>query len=310
MSGQDRVVVKTDTLQVEALPRFGGKISSLCALPKGVELLQKPLASYADRTMEMAFEDGEASGFDECLPSVSACEIMTAAGKVSVPDHGDFWRLSWKYEQRNSGTWLGATGVSVPVRFEKTLRLEGNELTIEYSVHNPGESPLEYVWSAHPLFAVDEGDRIVLPSSVRQVTVEGSGGNRLGSQGATHLWPKAVLPDGTEADLSVAGALSDEIGDKLYAAAPVEGWCALERRAENLRIEVKFDPALSPYLGLWLCYGGWPEGKNNRQYCVALEPCTAPGDSLATAMEKGWARKLSSGEEHKWWIKITVSDIP
>lgn len=309
MNGQDRVVVKTNTLQMEVLPGFGGKISSLRAISNGVELLQQPLAPYAARTMEMAFEDGEASGFDECLPSVSGCEISTHAGKVSIPDHGDFWRLPWEYKQQGNKVWLGATGVSVPVRFEKTLHLDDSGLLIEYSVSNPTKAPLEYVWSAHPLFAVGEGDRIVLPQTIRQVTVEASAWNRLGMKGATHPWPLAVLANGSEVDLSIVGAFDDAIGDKLYAPAPAEGWCALERRGANLRIEMKFDPALSPYLGLWLCYGGWPESKSNRQYCVALEPCTAPGDSLTIAVERGWAKKLEPGETYAWWMRIGISEM-
>ena len=97
----------------------------------------------------------------------------------------------------------------------------------------------------------------------------------------------------------MAGNVSDNIGDKIYAAAPPEGWCAIERRSAGLRVQVEFDPSLSPFLGLWLCYGGWPEGHPKRQYCVALEPCTAPVDSLATAM----ARRM--GEEHLHPVNAT-----
>jgi hypothetical protein len=42
---------------------------------------------------------------------------------------------------------------------------------------------------------------------------------------------------------------------------------------------------------------------------VALEPCTAPGDSLAEAIAAGSARMLSAGEETTWWIAIEVSGV-
>jgi hypothetical protein len=83
----------------------------------------------------------------------------------------------------------------------------------------------------------------------------------------------------------------------------------LERAQAGVRIEVQFDAQRSPWLGLWLCYGGWPEGNANRQQCVALEPCTAPMDSLAEAMAAGQARRLGPGESDEWGMRILVSSI-
>src|ERR1700739_670126 len=91
-------MMKTDTLEATILPELGGKIASLRY--KGVDLLQAPLRTYALRTWEMGFEESDASGFDECLPSVSACEIAGAAGVVRVPDHGEFWRLPCTVKRR------------------------------------------------------------------------------------------------------------------------------------------------------------------------------------------------------------------
>ena len=82
-SGVERVILKTDTFQVVVLPALGGKIASIVALPKNVELMQQPLLPYAPRTMTMGFEESDASGFDECLPSVAACEVETAAGSTA-----------------------------------------------------------------------------------------------------------------------------------------------------------------------------------------------------------------------------------
>ena len=39
------------------------------------------------------------------------------------------------------------------------------------------------------------------------------------------------------------------VGDKLYAPAPGEGWAALERRSRGVRLEVRFDPNVLPWLG-------------------------------------------------------------
>jgi galactose mutarotase-like enzyme len=309
--GGSRIAMQTDTLRVEVMPAMGGKIASLRWLPGDVELLQAPLAPYAPRTMEMGFEESDASGWDECLPSVAACMVKTEPGVVSVPDHGDFWRLEWECEQAGNEMRMAATGVSLPLRLERTLKLSGNALEVEYRVENAGRAAVEYAWSAHPLFAVEAGDRIVLPASVKQVRVEGS--KRLGRKGAVHGWPRCCTASesggGASVDLSVAGDIQDGVGDKVFAEAPPEGWAAIERRRQGVRVEMSFDAHRTPWLGLWLCYGGWPEGKANRQQCVAIEPCTAPVDSLAEAQKHGWARRLDVGESAAWPLEVRVRAV-
>lgn len=306
--GLDCLVLQTDTLRVEVIPALGGKISSMRY--REVELLQAPLRPYARRSAGMGFEESDASGIDECLPSVSACTIAMGSGEVQIPDHGEFWRLSCEVEQRAPReVRLTATGSVLPLRFERVLKLEGETLRVDYRLENVGDAAVPYIWSAHPLFSVDAGDGIVLPSSVSTITVEGSAHKRLGAKGETQGWPRAKLQGGGEVDLSRAGVVGDDTGDKVYTAAPPEGWAAIERRHAGLRVTVGFDPPQTPYLGLWLCYGGWPEGEAQRQQCVALEPCTAPGDSLAEAIEEGWARWISPGESCFWRMTVMVSEM-
>jgi galactose mutarotase-like enzyme len=303
------LTMQTDTLRATVLPALGGKIASLIWLRGNVELLQAPLAPYAARTLTMPFDEGDASGFDECLPSVAACAVGAQGATVQVPDHGDFWRLGWEATQEGNNIRMAATGVSLPLRFERLVTLEGTTLGLSYRVTNMGQEPAPYAWSAHPLFAVDRGDRIALPQSVRQVLVEGSAGQRLGSRHSRHTWPQTANGGGPAIDLSTAGGIGDGVGDKLFLEAPAEGWARVERVQHRLSIEVQFDPERIPWLGLWLCYGGWPEGKCNRQQCVAIEPCTAPLDSLAEAIAAGQARQLAPGESNEWPMRIHVRPV-
>ena len=303
------VVMQTDTLRIAVLPELGGKLASFRWLRGEVELLQAPLSPYARRDLTMGFEQSDASGWDECLPSVAACQISTPNGRVTVPDHGDFWRLAWECRQEGNTLHLSATGSSLALRFERTLLLEGDTLQVHYRVSNVGDAEVPYTWSAHPLFAVEPGDRILLPSSVEEVEVEGSAAGRLGGKGTRHPWPLTQSCSGAAVDLSVAGAPEDGVGDKIFTPAPREGWAAIERLTQGLRIEVSFDPEKTPWLGLWLCYGGWPEGGAARQQCVAIEPCTAPADSLAEALETRWARKLAPGQSAEWPMRITVRRV-
>jgi len=306
----EQVALENSAMRVTILPSLGGKIASIRVFPDGEELLQQPLQTYALRTRYMSFDASDASGWDECLPSVAACEVPTDSGLASVPDHGDFWQVPWEVvSQSGIELEMSANGFSLPLRFSRTLRLDGNRLRVAYALRNLSSESVEYIWSAHPLFAVEQGDRIVLPDSVREVTVEGSAQGRLGKLGTMQAWPKATLMSQEIADLTLAGKVTDGIGDKLFADSPSEGWCAIERKRLNRRVELRFDPADLPYLGLWICYGGWPEHNNIRQQCVALEPCTALGDSLATAVRQGRARQVAPKAEHRWSVEFRVGGV-
>jgi galactose mutarotase-like enzyme len=164
-------------------------------------------------------------------------------------------------------------------------------------------------WAAHPLFAVEKGDRIILPQSIHSLKVEGSGGARLGNSGDTVAWPVAELPGGAAADLSLVESPDSEIGDKLFAGPlrAAENWCTLERPSAGIRIRVTFDAMATPYLGLWICYGGWPDRPGPKQFCVAMEPATAPVDSLAVTGP--WSRQLAPGESFAWPMNVEIEQI-
>jgi galactose mutarotase-like enzyme len=194
--------------------------------------------------------------------------------------------------------------------FERAIRLtqteSGWKLELLYSLNNTCSIPLPWSWAAHPLFAVEPGDRIVLPDSINSLRLEGSGGNRLGKDGDTISWPIAQLAAGGETDLSLAQSAEAGIGDKLFAGPlnATENWCALERPGAGVVIRVSFDPAATPYLGLWLCYGGWPDRPGPKQMCVALEPATAPVDSLAVVGP--WSRILAPGDCFYWSMTVGI----
>ncbi|GGG99708.1 hypothetical protein [Silvibacterium dinghuense] len=296
------LTLQSDTFSATLYPALGGKIGQL--QKDGVELLQQPLKPYALRDLAMGFEESDASGIDECLPSVAECILPDG---VFVPDHGEYWRLPCEVTASTAtSATLSATGSVLPLRFDRTFTLTANELRIAYRVENVTSQPLPWAWCAHPLYTVDAGDVLTLPESVSEVRLEGSGGGRLGTSGTKLNWPEATLTDGSTTRLDVAAPETSGYGDKLFTAAPAEGWCRIERKQHGITLQIEFDPQLTPWLGLWLCYGGWPEGAANRQNAIAIEPCTAPMDSLAQAMETGYGRTLAPGEAASWWMSIRV----
>jgi galactose mutarotase-like enzyme len=306
---KENVLIQAGDCSLIVAPHLGGKIASIKI--KERELLQAPLAPPAPRTQTMRFDESDASGWDECLPSVAECTVEAAAGSFKIPDHGDLWRVEWETisENRNS---VGLSGkcFSFPLTLIRTVELTeddtGWHLHLTYRLTNTGSDPVPWSWAAHPLFAIEPGDRIVLPASVQTLRLEGSGGGRLGATGDTVAWPIATLADGSQTDLSIAQPPQSGVGDKLFAGplAASENRCTLERPSAGLRIRFRFNTTATPYLGLWICYGGWPEGPGSKQNCVALEPCTAPVDSLAQSGP--WSRVLPPGETFLWPMFVDI----
>ncbi len=307
---EENVVISAGDCTLTLIPALGGKISSLRILSH--ELLQSPLHPFAPRTHTMGFAEGDASGWDECLPSVSECTVATEAGKAFIPDHGDLWRIPWQVlDSSPDSATLRVSCFSLPLQLTRSVILSetqtGWRLQLLYSLTNMGATSVPWAWTAHPLFVSEPGDRIVLPGEVQALRLEGSGGNRLGCNGDEVSWPIATLADGSAFDLSLARSADTGFGDKLFTGVMQDGWCALERPSIGLRLSVHFDPRLTPYIGLWLCYGGWPEEPGLKQVCGALEPSTSPVDSLA---ESGsWSRTLAPGETVNWPMTLGIEPI-
>jgi galactose mutarotase-like enzyme len=294
-----------EDFSVSVLPNFGGKITSIRL--GQCELLQAPLTSISARSPVLPYDQSDASGWDECLPSVSPCEVNTIAGVARVPDHGDLWRVPWAVLERDAfSCTMAGRCFSLPLQLRRTASVSraggGSRLDLEYRLSNVGTYSTPWAWSAHPLFAVMPGDRILLPESLRSVRVEGSIGERLGEAGGIAEWPVAKRSGGGIVNLSIAQGMETGHADKLFAG-PLkenENWCVLERRSAGVRIRMSFDAAATPFLGLWLCYGGWPARSGPKQMCVAFEPTTCGVDSLPCAGQ--WQRELEPGASDSWKI--------
>jgi galactose mutarotase-like enzyme len=304
--------LKNGSLRVEVLPELGGKVSSITLLPSGGELLQGPLKPYAARTATQPFDEADGSGWDECLPSIGPCTVAYGRDtrSATIEDHGDFWRLPFTVlEATETSLRMQARGTSLPLEFTRGIRLEHAALVLDYSVTNTADVPVSFGWSVHPLFAIQPDDRIHLPASVKTVTAQASADGRLGAAGTQHAWPLTTnAVDGQPLDMARTGTIDDGVGDKLVLDAPAEGWCAIERKTLRTLVTMRFEPTLWKTLGLWICYGGWPEhGTGKKGYTVALEPCNLPNDSLLQSLAQGAGSHLEPGEVKQWTLRLEIS---
>jgi len=301
------IVLCNDQLRVHVLPDEGARIASFFDTQTNLELLLQPSKPYrwpASLGLWDRFENSACAGIDECLPSIAASGPETPGGPV--PDHGDFWRLNWTVIARsgNASVSLQATGYSRPLLFEKHLHLHTSALEIHYRIRNLHDDPIPFLYGLHPLFAIDPGDRIVLPPEVSALLVGYSRLGRLGPPRTLIQWPNhegvASAPD-----LSRTQNVAASTADMLFTDRLSSGWCGLYRARIGQGIALRFDTAKLPYLGLWLCYGGWPDDETlPRQYAVAFEPTVAPWGTLSTACENHQAPVLAAHDSFNFSVAL------
>ena len=301
MDKTELLSLENEYLNVQIMPSVGGKIVSLRSVRTGEEFLLPPINAYNHVSASAAFSESDGGGFDECLPSVTSCESI--AGLSAIADHGDLWRQPWQVQSQDGAIVLHADATSRPLHLIRKASLQGASLILDYELINMSDEPTAWLWSAHPLFRVEAGDRIVLPEEVRQASVEYST-NVLFKKINFIDWPVTKSPSALSTDLSLVRERDDVTAHKLFAHMKDTGWAALYRKEIGQGIVMRFDPRTLPFLGLWICLGTWPNDRFERQYTVALEPTTSNTDSLLTAIKNGTAHVLHARERLQWKVEL------
>lgn len=306
-SGMAQVILDNGRIRATVLPELGGKMSSLIRAATGREFLRQPASRpLKPAVYGAAFENYDASGFDECFPTIAACEYAGGSfNGLALPDHGELWSSRWQFEVHGEELWLATAGRRLPYIFHKRIRLEDEAVILQYKLESVTDAPFYYLWSAHPLLKVDPGCRIMLPKEVTNVLVESSRNQRLGESGHSGRWPRTRLADGAETDLSVLGAPSRHTADKLFTPRLSNGACALYYPDSSESISFHFNSAIVPYLGIWVCEGGWPNPEEGH-YTAALEPCTSREDSLAEAIGRGECAQIQPGAWKRWELRVQL----
>lgn len=300
--------LENEHLKVSLLPGFGGKISSLIHKQSGTEFLKQPRVpvdqidspSYGD-----TFLPPHAFGFDECFPNITPEKYKLNGRIVDLPDHGEIWSRECKVRVSDDELILISTGVEINYRFEKRISLNANRVLITYTLVNNEKLPFQYIWSTHPLLAIDEGDQILLPEKNNELLVNWSSDDHLGEEGSHISWP--LINKKRASDLSLVKARSSKVAAKLFAQS-AGGRAGIYRSLSNETLVFSFDPKSIPFIGLWLCYGGWPDNENGGDYTIAIEPATAEFDSLNRAEKNGQATEIAAGESRTWNLEMRIEN--
>lgn len=311
-----RIELASDEVRVGIEPVHGGRIVSLVDRRSGREWLVQ--ASDADdgaigswAAHDAVFTGERAYGWDECLPTVAPCADPLEPSGPPLRDHGDGWGRPVEVEPRPGAdggpaslrmTWE----VAGRYRFERVVTLDGPAVRTDYRMIALGRD-VPFLWSIHPLLALEPGARLAIPG-VDAVRVTNGPGLDLRAANGQVAWPVVDTLAGDRLDLSRIPDSSAGTARKLYAVAAAVDGPAIAWQPDGAGLAFDWDREVAPALGIWIDAGGWPVGAGRQQ--VALEPTTAPFDDLATAMAHDQAAWARPGHDVRWWatIRLVVRD--
>lgn len=305
----DIVTIENSWMELSVVPAIGGKMISLYDKRNEVQYLHQPssilnqlkMPNYGD-----IFDQSFAFGFDECFPTIEPCVYSSEIGKIELPDHGELWCSFWEHEVEHNSIHLHMQGKKLNYDFYRTIILIGNKVEINYKVTNNERFPFEYLWSAHPLLNISSGDKIALSDDITEIRVHWAS-----DPDWNDFWDKVPWPflykTKEETDFSVVPDSSMQFAAKLFTEKLSEGKAVLIKPQKEAKLVLDFDTDKIPYLGIWLCYGNWPETNYQEgDITIALEPCSGRPDSLNKACELEEANTIFPGKTDKWTLCLEI----
>jgi galactose mutarotase-like enzyme len=307
VSGFPAIVLRGEELEVVVVPAVGMKLTNL-RRPRGREWLwrndQIPLAP--PRAEASFVETADSGGWDECFPTVAPSPVPGAApGTPPLPDHGELWSAAWTssvYGHADGITLAAAaSGRILPYEFQRELTVDPHQpvMRLRYRVRNTGSSPFPWLWCAHPLFNVQPGTALELPTT-HQVRLDAVHGLPDLSRNDIVSWPGA-FGDGRRFVFPDEGAWAV----KLFGDVGASGRMALTDPRRGERLEMRVRPDEVPQVGIWINRRGWAPPGREPYANLALEPAIGAPDSLEEAVHD-WrtAPTLAPGEERGWGLEV------
>jgi galactose mutarotase-like enzyme len=241
---------------------------------------------------------------------VSQCAYPSAPWQgAAIQDHGELWSQDAEVEIIEDADKLKLLtrwqGVALPYTFTRLLTLAADSSLIHatYEVTNKADQPIHYVWSIHPLIAIEAGMELRLPASAR-FNVAGSipPGLVSAQQAVTYPFAAPGLNFPALPDPSTARAIKIW-SDPLPADS---GWAALI--AADGQLQMRWDTSLLPQVAAWMNFGAWSADGGSPYFNLGLEPCIGAQDSLADAVNQyNLFEVLPPHESKSWWLEIELT---
>jgi galactose mutarotase-like enzyme len=175
-------------------------------------------------------------------------------------------------------------------------------MRLRYRVRNTGDSPFPWIWCAHPIFNVQPGTTLELPT-VHQGKLDAVHGLAELSRGDIVGWPGAFGGDGGRFTFPDEGAWAV----KLFGDLGRSGRMVLTDPRRGERLEMAVRPEEVPQVGIWINNRGWAPPGRSPYYNLGLEPAIGAPDRLDEAV-RDWqaAETLAPGEERAWAVEVRL----
>lgn len=284
-------------LSVEIVPELGARIVSLKNARTGREWCWHPgqaLQLFANRYGDV-FVDSPNAGFDECFPTIEACEWQSR----QLPCHGEVWSVPWALDEAAWEQGIISTTVRCkqsPFELNRQVSVRENQLHLKYLLRNQGANPEPYLWAFHPMIQVSAEDRVELPPEVQALRLEGATGSPMSAPGSNWTWP-SPFPD-FQLDRFELGA-NQCASVKGFTRKLENTWARIANRANGEFLEIAWDAEPNPFLGVWINRGAY----QGFQYVAALEPTNGQTDSLCRHHTN---QILPAGGECSWSMTIAL----
>ena len=296
------VQLENDRIRVVVLPEKGGKIASLFLKEKEFELIfQNKENEYKNPKISDDFGDFDASGFDDCFPSINASKVKVGDIEVGYPNHGEIWSGNLSYNIRGDKVELLFNSSILPYSYKKIVSIENNEVILDYEIINNGDIDFPCIWAAHFLANCHEDMKLIMPNNTYNV-INVTSSTYLGEIGETHSYPITLDHYGKEYFLDRIYPESAKKAEKYYVNQEIsEGECGIYYPHKDVTYKLYFDKDIMPYIGFWVTEGGF-----RGDYNCALEPTNGFYDGIDIAVREEKIFTLKTGETLKFQIKIEI----
>jgi galactose mutarotase-like enzyme len=312
VEGFDAIQIQTGPIALTIIPDLGGKVSNLRDCRTQREWLWRhPRYPYKRVPHGSSYvAEADTGGWDECFPSVSACDYPSEPCKgAAIQDHGELWSQAPEFEREEHGETVTLQtrwrGIALPYIFTRTITLKDNSSVIhsDYEVLNTSDQPIHFVWCIHPLLAIEPDMELHLPSSAR-FNVAGAFPPDLVSSDKELQYPFSASGLNFPTLPETSAARSIKIwSDPLPMDA---GWATLKARDGELRMN--WDVSSLPQLAAWMNFGAWAADGGTPYYNLGLEPCIGAQDSLNDALNiyQLFSALPPKGSKN-WWLEIELT---
>jgi len=170
---------------------------------------------------------------------------------------------------------------------------------------NDSVIPLTYLWSAHPLLKIKAGTELMFADKINEVFINWASDTSIGAFGDKIPWP-LIGNNGQTIDYSVVQPQNLNQAMKVFTYPLRTGLAGVYHPQQDEALLFHFDPIEIPYLGLWLCYGGWPEESEQKHFTIGIEPTNGRPDSLSEAVKRGECVEIDAHKAHNWALEMSI----